>query len=187
MAAYHPPKIWRRMKSTPESLFLSRRAFSGGSEQHAADIIRRGGAADLKASPSSFKVDEPLTPEKDVTNYNNFLWWDGKSDPAANSGDFKPSPWTIKVDGLVAKPEGIRSRRKLMAMPLEERTYRMRCVGHGPWLFPGSGFPWQAWRMVEPLGSAKYVAFETVVRRNRCRASRDISSPCLALCRGTAA
>ena len=120
-------------------------------------------AADLKASPSPFKVDEPLTPEKDVTNYNNFYEFGmGKGDPAANSGDFKPSPWTIKVDGMVAKPKEF-GLDELMAMPLEERTYRMRCVEAWSMVVPWVGFPLSALlKLVEPTSDARYVAFTTL-------------------------
>ena len=165
MAAYHPPKIASH-EITPESLFMSRRAFMGAAAGSLLLTSSAGAiAADLKASPSPFKVDEPLTPEKDVTNYNNFYEFGmGKGDPAANSGDFKPSPWTIKVDGMVAKPTEF-GLDELMAMPLEERTYRMRCVEAWSMVIPWIGFPLAGLLdKVEPLGSAKYVAFETVVR-----------------------
>ncbi len=166
MTAYRPPRINAR-EITPESLFLNRRLFmtatAGG--LLAAGVTRGAHAAQLNASPSSYRLDESLTPEKDVTSYNNFYeFGTGKDDPAANSGNFKPSPWTIKVEGMVAKPREF-GLEELMAMPLEERTYRMRCVEAWSMVIPWIGFPLASLLdKVEPLGSAKYVAFETVVR-----------------------
>lgn len=50
-------------------------------------------------------------------------------------------------------------------MPLEDRIYRMRCVEAWSMVIPWVGFPLAALLdKVEPLGDAKYVAFETVVR-----------------------
>jgi sulfoxide reductase catalytic subunit YedY len=86
-------------------------------------------------------VDETLTPEKDVTSYNNFYEFGlGKGDPAANSENFKATPWTVKVDGLVGKPKEF-GLEQLLAMPLEDRVYRMRCVEAWSMVIPWVGFP----------------------------------------------
>ncbi len=165
MVAYHPPKIPPH-EITPEHLFLNRRGFLAAA---AGSMLLTPSAAalaaGLTASPSRFKVDEPLTPEKDVTNYNNFYEFGmGKGDPAANGGDFKPQPWSIKVGGMVGKPKEF-GLEDLLAMPMEERIYRMRCVEAWSMVIPWIGFPLASLLdKVEPLGSAKYVAFETVVR-----------------------
>ena len=107
MPAYRPPFI-APSEITPEQCFVTRRVFLGAA---AGGLIAAGSdfsahAAALTAQPSPYKVDEELTPEKDVTGYNNYYeFGTGKEDPAANSGFFKPAPWTIKVDGLVNKPK----------------------------------------------------------------------------------
>lgn len=165
MTAYRPPRINAR-EITPESLFLNRRLFMTAT---AGGLLAAGvtgaHATQLSASPSSYRLDESLTPEKDVTSYNNFYEFGmGKEDPVSNSGNFKPSPWTIKVEGMVSKPREF-GLEELLAMPLEERTYRMRCVEAWSMVIPWIGFPLASLLdKVEPLGSAKYVAFETVVR-----------------------
>ncbi|OAP41931.1 sulfoxide reductase catalytic subunit YedY [Sinorhizobium glycinis] len=164
MPAYRPPRI-AASEITPERFFLDRRSFlaaAGGLVLGGASVAH---AAELKASASPFKVDEALTPEKDVTSYNNFYeFGTGKGDPAANSGGFKPTPWSVKVDGLVGKPKEF-GLEELLALPLEERTYRMRCVEAWSMVIPWIGFSLaNLLDKVEPLGSAKYVAFETVVR-----------------------
>ncbi len=120
----------------------------------------------LKTVPSTFKVDEPLTPRDDVTTYNNFYeFGTGKDDPARYSGDFKPRPWTITVDGMVGKTGTFDIDKLIADIPVEERVYRMRCVEAVVDGDPLERLPAEALLdKVEPLGSAKYVAFETVVR-----------------------
>ena len=165
MPVYRPHRIPAR-DITPEHVFLDRRAFLATA---AGGMLAAAGspafAKALTATESRYTVDEAPTPEKDVTSYNNFYEFGlGKGDPAANSADFKPTPWTVKVDGLVGKPKEF-GLEELLAMPLEDRVYRMRCVEAWSMVIPWVGFPLSALLdKVEPLGDAKYVAFETVVR-----------------------
>ncbi|WP_137134778.1 protein-methionine-sulfoxide reductase catalytic subunit MsrP [Rhizobium sp. FKY42] len=166
MSVYHPPKISSN-EITPQRVYLSRRTFIGGA---AAGLALSGTAvtataAPLQAKPGPYKLDEKLTPKEAVTTYNNFYEFGvNKSDPAQNSGDFKPTPWAVAVEGLVNKPKTF-GLEELMKMQLEERTYRMRCVEGWSMVIPWIGFPLKALLdQAEPQGSAKYVAFETVVR-----------------------
>ena len=165
MSLYRPPRI-PASQITPERCFLGRRSFLAAAAGGA--LLASGAPAfaeALKASKSPYAVDEALTPEKDVTSYNNFYEFGlGKGDPLANSEKFKPTPWTVKVDGLVGKPEEF-GLEELLALPLEERVYRMRCVEAWSMVIPWIGFPLASLLdKVEPLGDAKYVAFETIVR-----------------------
>jgi sulfoxide reductase catalytic subunit YedY len=166
MAAYRPPSI-ASSEITPHQVYLSRRTFMAGA---AAGLALTGAgsafAAPLVGKPTSYKVDDKLTPQKDVTTYNNFYEFGvGKADPAQNSGEFKPRPWTIEVGGLVAKPQVIDIETVMKEFAMEERIYRMRCVEAWSMVIPWIGFPISALLdRVEPLGSAKYVAFQTVVR-----------------------
>ena len=165
MPLYRPPRI-ASSEITPERCFLNRRGFLAAAAGSAvAATASPAWAEALKATASQYRVDETLTPEKDVTTYNNFYeFGTGKGDPAANSDKFKPTPWTVKVDGLVGKPK-VFGLEELVALPLEERVYRMRCVEAWSMVIPWVGFPLAALLdKVEPLGDAKYVAFETVVR-----------------------
>ncbi|MGG7517967.1 protein-methionine-sulfoxide reductase catalytic subunit MsrP [Allorhizobium undicola] len=166
MPAFRPPHI-PSGDITPRDLYLSRRNMIGGvAGTLALGLTENALAAPLKAVPGSYKVADKLTPQKDVTTYNNFYeFGTDKSDPAANSGKFKPRPWTIDVGGLVAKPQTIDIETILSSFTMEERVYRMRCVEAWSMVIPWIGFPLSALLdRVEPLGSAKYVAFETVVR-----------------------
>src|SRR3954452_12114224 len=43
--------------------------------------------------PGQYDTDEPKTPEKDVTSYNNYYeFGTGKNDPFQNAGKFKTTP-----------------------------------------------------------------------------------------------
>ncbi|MGO4625055.1 protein-methionine-sulfoxide reductase catalytic subunit MsrP [Ensifer sp. 2YAB10] len=165
MPSYRPPRIVSS-EITPENIFINRRAFLGAA---AGGILLAGSgagmAAALSAPKGKYVVDEDLTPEADVTGYNNFYeFGTGKGDPAANSSGFKPAPWTVKVDGLVGKPMEF-GLEELLKFPIEERVYRMRCVEAWSMVIPWTGFQLSSLLdKVEPLGSAKYVSFETVVR-----------------------
>jgi len=112
-----------------------------------------------------YSTDEKPSRYDDVTHYNNFYeFGTDKTDPAANSGTLKTRPWTIAVDGLVKKPLTVDIDQLLKWFPLEERIYRMRCVEAWSMVIPWMGFPLGDFiRRVEPLGSAKYVAFQTLL------------------------
>jgi methionine sulfoxide reductase catalytic subunit len=157
---------------TPKALYLRRREFIGAAAGGlaAAALPSIAGAAQLTvplaAKPSAYKVDGKLTSKEDVTSYNNFYeFGTGKEDPGKNAGSLNTRPWTIEVGGMVAKPQVIDIETILKEFPMEERVYRMRCVEAWSMVIPWIGFPISALLdRVEPLGSAKYVAFETLVR-----------------------
>jgi sulfoxide reductase catalytic subunit YedY len=110
--------------------------------------------------------DDPLTPYKDATTYNNYYeFGTDKSDPAAHAGSLKTKPWTVKVDGLCSKPGTFDLDDFLKPHPLEERIFRHRCVEGWSMVFPWVGFSLgDVVKRFEPLGSAKYIRFETLVR-----------------------
>ena len=71
----------------------------------------------------------------------------------------------MKIDGLVGKPADYNLEDLVDMAPLEERIYRMRCVEGWSMVIPWVGLPLAAiLKKAEPQGSAKYVAFETLVR-----------------------
>jgi methionine sulfoxide reductase catalytic subunit len=181
MSRYRPTPI-AESAITPKSLYLRRREFiaaaAGGVAVAALPSI--AGAAQLTvpltAKPSAYKVDGKLTSKEDVTSYNNFYeFGTGKEDPARNSGSLNTRPWTIEVGGMVAKPQVIDIETILKEFPMEERVYRMRCVEAWSMVIPWIGFPISAiLDRVEPLGSAKYVAFETLVRPDEMQGQAGI-------------
>ncbi|WFU10276.1 protein-methionine-sulfoxide reductase catalytic subunit MsrP [Rhizobium sp. CB3090] len=167
MPSYRPPKI-ASSEITPRSVYLRRREFLTAAAGAGLAIAsgKSAFAATLNATKSNYTVDEKLTPLKDVTTYNNFYEFGlDKADPARLSGNFKPRPWTVKVDGMVGKPGTFDIDALIKEFPTEERVYRMRCVEAWSMVIPWDGFPLSALLdKVEPLGSAKFIAFETVVR-----------------------
>ncbi len=168
MPSYRPPKI-PSSEITSRSVYLKRREFLTAAAAGAGLAIAGGKSAladPLTATKSNYTVDEKLTPIKDVTTYNNFYEFGlDKDDPAKLSGNFKPRPWTVKVDGMVNKPGTFDIDALIKEFPPEERVYRMRCVEAWSMVIPWDGFQLSALLdKVEPLGSAKFVAFETVVR-----------------------
>lgn len=168
MPSNRPPKI-PFSEITPRHVYLKRREFIATALAGAGIAVASGKGAlaeALTATKSSYTVNEKLTLIKDVTTYNNFYEFGlDKGDPSALSGAFKPRPWTIKVDGMVGKPQTFDIDALIRAFPPEERVYRMRCVEAWSMVVPWNGFPLAALLdKVEPLGSAKFVAFETIVR-----------------------
>ncbi len=114
------------------------------------------------AKPAEYTTREKLNSFEEITNYNNFYEFStGKREVARASEDFVTRPWTIEVGGLVNKPK-VFDIDKLLKFDQEERIYRFRCVEAWSMVIPWAGFPLKKiLDAVEPLGKAKYVAFET--------------------------
>jgi len=159
-------------EATPESLYLRRR-----------DFLRLGAAGALAAAlPASAESPGPTgerlavaksenlagsekpTPWDAVTTYNNFYeFGTSKEDPARYAGSLKPRPWTIAVDGEVAKPQVLDVDALLKAFPLEERIYRHRCVEAWSMVVPWVGFPLASLiGRLQPTSKARFVEFLTL-------------------------
>ena len=110
-----------------------------------------------------FGTDEPQTPLKDITSYNNFYeFGTDKGDPKRHSGSLKTRPWTVEVEGEVNKPRTF-DIEELLKMPLEERVYRLRCVEAWSMVIPWIGFELSHLiKAVEPTNNAKYIQFVTL-------------------------
>ncbi|MBX7170793.1 MAG: protein-methionine-sulfoxide reductase catalytic subunit MsrP [Pyrinomonadaceae bacterium] len=105
---------------------------------------------------------------KEITNYNNFYEFStNKSSVAEYAKDFVTRPWTVEVGGLVQKPKTF-DIEELLKIEQEERIYRFRCVEGWSMVIPWVGFPLKKLLdKVEPLGTAKYVAFETYYNKKQ--------------------
>jgi len=162
------PSDIRPSEITDRSLYLRRREFLYGAAAlgMAAAFPADAFAAPLAAIKSPLSTDEALTPLKDVTTYNNYYeFGTDKDDPAANAHTLTTKPWKVKVDGLVGKPAEYDLDDLIKDIALEERIYRMRCVEGWSMVIPWIGIPLASvLSRIEPQGSAKYVAFETLVR-----------------------
>jgi methionine sulfoxide reductase catalytic subunit len=115
------------------------------------------------ALPGAMVMDK-LTAYSDVTSYNNFYeFGTDKADPAHNAGPLKTRPWTVAVEGAVAKPKVYDLDELLKLAPMEERIYRLRCVEGWSMVIPWVGYSLaELIKRVEPTGNAKYVEFVTL-------------------------
>lgn len=147
---------------TPQDVYCNRRQFLLGS---AGLLLSSGAVAGLSAKRWPQSTTESPNSLRDITTYNNFYeFGTGKDDPAANVGGFHTRPWNVVVDGLVARPRSF-GIEELLRQPLEERVYRLRCVEGWSMVIPWVGFPLASLlKAVQPLGSARYVAFQTLLR-----------------------
>ncbi len=165
---------------TPEAVYQDRRLILKGLGLGAATLAfpTQAGVLDLfsgdKAAPVATRAlnihaaARPegviLTPEEKATTHNNFyeLGTD-KGDPARNGHYLKPEPWTLKVEGEVAKPFILDVWDLINTTTLEERIYRLRCVEAWSMVLPWSGIALaDLIRRAEPTSRAKFVAFETL-------------------------
>ncbi len=106
---------------------------------------------------------DALTPIEKVTTYNNYYEFGvEKDEPAKNAKNFVTSPWTVSVEGEVAKPRKFSMDEIMKLAPLEERIYRHRCVEAWSIVVPWIGYSFSTIaKLVEPTPKAKFVAFET--------------------------
>ncbi len=126
-------------------------------------------ASKLATRPSPLSTMERPTPYEDVTGYNNFYeFGTDKSDPARYARSLKVQPWTIAVEGEVAKPRRFDIDELRTLAPLEERVYRLRCVEAWSMVIPWVGYSFvELIKRVEPTGNAKYVEFVTLADREQ--------------------
>ncbi|MEM8749716.1 MAG: protein-methionine-sulfoxide reductase catalytic subunit MsrP [Pseudomonadota bacterium] len=173
MAVYRYPQP-KPSEITPKSAYLNRRSFMTAAGAAVASPFVFGAGlhkaqaaqGDLVGKPSPYSTtDEPNTFEQ-ITTYNNFYeFGTGKSDPAANAGSLTTRPWTIDIGGMVGKPGKLDIETLLSKYDLEERIYRLRCVEAWSMVIPWIGIPLASvLKDFDVQGSAKYVAFETLLR-----------------------
>jgi methionine sulfoxide reductase catalytic subunit len=117
-----------------------------------------------KPSDPAFVVNEAKTPYESITNYNNFYEFTTNKDGVAKAAaGFKTDGWRVNVGGLVHKPKVFDLDALRRVSPPEERIYRMRCVEAWSMVVPWLGYSLsKLLSLVEPMASAKYVAFETL-------------------------
>ncbi|MFP6607015.1 MAG: protein-methionine-sulfoxide reductase catalytic subunit MsrP [Myxococcota bacterium] len=167
---------------TPEHFYLGRREFLSRSAVAAAaagsfalgcgpeEASARSAPAlptrtlDSTPGPPELQTDEPKTPYRDATRYNNFYeFGTDKSDPSRYAGSLRPEPWSVAIEGEVAKPRRVSLEDLLRGHALEERIYRLRCVEAWSMVIPWVGIPLgDVIRRLQPTSKAKYVAFATL-------------------------
>ena len=166
---------------TPRDLYLNRRTFLTGAATLAGATLLGGRLRDV-ISPSvaamagtklnytngPFGTTEKQTPLQDITHYNNYYEFStDKYEPADLAKNFQTRPWTVRVEGLVNKPQTF-DIEALLKMPLEERIYRMRCVEGWSVVIPWIGFPLKSLLdQVQPNSKAKFVEFTSLLDPKR--------------------
>jgi sulfoxide reductase catalytic subunit YedY len=164
------PAEFRYSEITPKSAYLNRRKFLAGvpaaflAGRELLSPSRRALAAKLEnVGKSPFSTTEKQNTLQEVTHYNNFYEFGTRKDqPAKTSQDFKTSPWTVSVEGDVAKPQKFSLDDIMKVAPLEERVYRHRCVEAWSIVVPWVGYSLSALlNAVQPTSKAKFVAFES--------------------------
>ena len=162
---------------TPEHLWVNRRQFLLGAGALAAGTLLSSACKNNPpAAESGFcvgasaaaKYDErgnPLTACDVITNYNNYYEFStSKTEVAPLSRDFKTTPWTVTVGGLVDRPGAYSVDELIRKFPPEERVYRFRCVETWAMVVPWVGFPLASLlNEVGPKSSAQFVRFETIL------------------------
>jgi sulfoxide reductase catalytic subunit YedY len=171
---------------TDESLYLRRRELlrlgatvglgaglvgCPGPEEAGAESAPEGKTADLprklegvQPAPADARPEDELTRYEDATGYNNFYeFGTDKRDPARSAHRLRTEPWSVVIDGEVARPGRVPLETLLAPHPLEERVYRLRCVEAWSMVLPWVGIPLGAvLARFEPTSKARYVAFETL-------------------------
>ncbi len=174
MSAYRYPRI-HSSEITPEEVWLTRRQWMKAAGAAAATAAVSGWPlASLAAgktalaplpgqSSKQFMLMEATTPEKDATSYNNFFEFGmDKEDPMRYADKLRTTPWTLTLEGEVVSPKTFDLDSLRTLAPLEERTYRMRCVEGWSMVIPWVGYSLSALlKQVQPTANAKYVEFIT--------------------------
>jgi methionine sulfoxide reductase catalytic subunit len=178
------PADLRHSDVTPKQFYLNRRRFlAAGSAIAGAWALPTPAGATMKltnVTKSAYTVNEKITPLADITSYNNYYeFGTDKEEPSHNANTLRPSPWQVVVGGLVNKPKTYDLDAIMKIAPLEERIYRHRCVERWSIVVPWIGFPLAALlKEVDPNSQAKYVAFQTLLDKSRCRFGIAPASSC---------
>jgi methionine sulfoxide reductase catalytic subunit len=163
---------------TPQRVYAARRTLLkaaaaslaiGSLSQARATNERPGKLAPLVGAKTNYMVMDKATAYKDAASYNNFYeFGTDKADPAKNASSLKPRPWTVQVEGAVAKPKTFDLDELLKLSALEERIYRLRCVEGWSMVIPWVGYSLaELIKRVEPTGNAKFVEFVTLADKKQ--------------------
>lgn len=172
---------------TTESVFWNRRTFLkalgftglnawpllNACTNFASEKLELGGTfVNLKtlAAPRNdrYPLDRPLTDRVEAAKYCNFYEFTSGKDVWRSVERFITRPWQVAVTGMVKKPQVFDVDELIRTMPLEERTYRHRCVEAWAMAVPWSGFPLaQLVKRAEPLAGATHVRFLSFLRKDQ--------------------
>lgn len=110
-----------------------------------------------------------LTARETAASHNNFYeFLPGRGGPVwEHVSEYEVEPWQVEVTGECGKPTTF-GLDDLLAFEHEERIYHFRCVERWAMNVPWTGFPLsKLLARVEPNASARYVRFESAVKKNQ--------------------
>lgn len=184
------PTDLRNSDVTPKSVYLNRRNFLtaaggvsaavlAGRELFSPSAHALAGTKLPNLIKSKYSTTEKVNAYQDVTSYNNYYeFGTGKDQPSELAKNFKTYPWTVSIEGEVAKPRKFSIDEIMKLAPLEERIYRMRCVEAWSVVVPWIGYSLSnLLKQVEPSPKAKFVAFETFYDPRQMPAARYAGIP----------
>jgi sulfoxide reductase catalytic subunit YedY len=176
--------------ATPEGVWMNRRALLAAMGMGAAGALT--GAAPARAvgelppdwpgpvsrNPAFADAGRAITPEEINARYNNFYEFGSHKQIYDDAQALDTEGWTIAVDGLVEKPFTIATADLIGKMPVEERVIRHRCVEAWSMVVPWIGFPLAEFvKLAKPLGSARFVRFETFLKPEIASGQRQFWYP----------
>jgi sulfoxide reductase catalytic subunit YedY len=171
-----PPADIRSSEITNKATFVNRRAFI----QTAVGVFglaALAGETSVKAQQpaphgrkfenilrSTSSTAEPPNTWQQITTYNNFYEFGlDKKDASTYAKSLKTSPWSIAMEGEIARPAAWHLEDVLKGRPLEERIYRHRCVEGWSMVIPWIGFPLRDLvAQLQPTSRARFVEFTTL-------------------------
>ena len=113
---------------------------------------------------STLSTTEKPNTWQQITTYNNFYEFGvDKKDAATYSKSLNTSPWSIAMEGEIARPAVWHLEDVLKGRTLEERIYRHRCVEGWSMVIPWVGFPLRDLiAQLQPTSKARFVEFTTL-------------------------
>jgi sulfoxide reductase catalytic subunit YedY len=168
---------------TPERVYMGRRELVTAGLAGAA-LATLGLDSAAAAEPTGATVNAPRNTAlsisdkpnswEDITTYNNYYeFGTDKSDPAIQARGFKPTPWSVAVDGECEVKGKFALEDMLKGQSLEERVYRLRCVEAWSMVIPWAGFPLASLLSTfKPTSKAKFVEFTTLMDPKRMPGQR---------------
>jgi len=171
-----PPSDIRSSEISDKAAYMNRRAFLQAAAGALGATAFAGEAAvtaqqpaahgrkleSLQKSPLS-TTERPNTWQQ-ITTYNNFYEFGiDKTAAATYAAKLKTSPWSIAIEGEVARPAVWHLEDVLKGRTLEERIYRHRCVEGWSMVIPWVGFPLRDLiTQLQPTSKARFVEFTTL-------------------------
>ena len=165
---------------TDRKVYVSRRDFMragaaamAGAGAAGVDVAQAVGSAQPPAprgarlpnvEPGAFSTTEAPNTWEQITTYNNYYeFGTGKDEPAYYARALETAPWSVAVEGEVARPAVWALEDILKGQTLEDRIYRLRCVEGWSMVIPWVGFPLADFiKRVQPTSRARFVELTTL-------------------------